>query len=96
MCDEDNDDLGTTAGLGSFLGLYILDDQYTSSVGTKFPEKCSAPEVLNYINFSSKSDVWAFGVLMWEVYSLGKQPYEHYDSARVAECCRAIASTDHS
>lgn len=25
------------------------------------------------------------GVLMWEVYSLGKQPYEHYDNARVAE-----------
>ncbi|XP_027024533.2 cytoplasmic tyrosine-protein kinase BMX isoform X1 [Tachysurus fulvidraco] len=64
---------------------YVLDDQYTSSVGTKFPVKWSAPEVLNYTRFSSKSDVWAFGVLMWEVYSLGKQPYEHYDNARVAE-----------
>ncbi|XP_036419057.1 cytoplasmic tyrosine-protein kinase BMX-like [Colossoma macropomum] len=64
---------------------YVLDDQYTSSVGTKFPVKWSAPEVLNYTKFSSKSDVWAFGVLMWEVYSLGKQPYEHYDNARVAE-----------
>ncbi|KAK3528360.1 hypothetical protein QTP86_034136, partial [Hemibagrus guttatus] len=64
---------------------YVLDDQYTSSVGTKFPVKWSAPEVLNYTRFSSKSDVWAFGVLMWEVYSLGKQPYEHYDNARVTE-----------
>ncbi|XP_034155524.2 cytoplasmic tyrosine-protein kinase BMX isoform X1 [Pangasianodon hypophthalmus] len=64
---------------------YVLDDQYTSSAGTKFPVKWSAPEVLNYTRFSSKSDVWAFGVLMWEVYSLGKQPYEHYDNARVAE-----------
>ncbi|KAM9494823.1 cytoplasmic tyrosine-protein kinase BMX-like isoform 2-T2 [Clarias gariepinus] len=64
---------------------YVLDDQYTSSAGTKFPVKWSAPEVLNYTRFSSKSDVWAFGVLMWEVYSLGKQPYEHYDNAAVAE-----------
>ncbi|XP_072527200.1 cytoplasmic tyrosine-protein kinase BMX-like isoform X2 [Salminus brasiliensis] len=64
---------------------YVLDDQYTSSAGTKFPVKWSAPEVLNYTKFSSKSDVWAFGVLMWEVYSLGKQPYEHYDNAQVAE-----------
>ncbi|XP_058238161.1 cytoplasmic tyrosine-protein kinase BMX-like isoform X2 [Hemibagrus wyckioides] len=64
---------------------YVLDDQYTSSVGTKFPVKWSAPEVLNYTRFSSKSDVWAFGVLMWEVYSLGKQPYEHYDNTRVTE-----------
>ncbi|KAI4875048.1 hypothetical protein NFI96_014254 [Prochilodus magdalenae] len=64
---------------------YVLDDQYTSSAGTKFPVKWSAPEVLNYTKFSSKSDVWAFGVLMWEVYSLGKQPYEHYDNARVVE-----------
>uniref|UniRef100_A0A8B9J8W9 non-specific protein-tyrosine kinase n=1 Tax=Astyanax mexicanus TaxID=7994 RepID=A0A8B9J8W9_ASTMX len=64
---------------------YVLDDQYTSSPGTKFPVKWSAPEVLNYTKFSSKSDVWAFGVLMWEVYSLGKQPYEHYDNGQVAE-----------
>ncbi|XP_076880183.1 cytoplasmic tyrosine-protein kinase BMX-like [Brachyhypopomus gauderio] len=64
---------------------YVLDDQYTSSAGTKFPVKWSAPEVLNYTRFSTKSDVWAYGVLMWEVHSLGKQPYEHYDNARVAE-----------
>ncbi|XP_026867189.1 cytoplasmic tyrosine-protein kinase BMX [Electrophorus electricus] len=64
---------------------YVLDDQYTSSAGTKFPVKWSAPEVLYYTRFSTKSDVWAFGVLMWEVYSLGKQPYEQYDNIHIAE-----------
>ncbi|CAJ0940370.1 unnamed protein product [Ranitomeya imitator] len=39
---------------------YVLDDQYTSSCGAKFPVKWSPPEVFNYSKFSSKSDVWSF------------------------------------
>lgn len=39
----------------------VLDDQYTSSTGTKFPVKWSAPEVFSYSNYSTKSDVWSFG-----------------------------------
>ncbi|XP_066879004.1 cytoplasmic tyrosine-protein kinase BMX isoform X6 [Kogia breviceps] len=62
---------------------YVLDDQYVSSVGTKFPVKWSAPEVFHYFKYSSKSDVWAFGILMWEAFSLGKQPYDLYDNSQV-------------
>ncbi|KFP57868.1 Cytoplasmic tyrosine-protein kinase BMX, partial [Cathartes aura] len=64
---------------------YVLDDLYVSSLGTKFPVKWSAPEVFHYTKFSSKSDVWAFGILMWEVFTLGKQPYELYDNRQVIE-----------
>ncbi|XP_074865574.1 tyrosine-protein kinase ITK/TSK isoform X2 [Carettochelys insculpta] len=64
---------------------YVLDDQYTSSTGTKFPVKWSAPEVFSYSNYSTKSDVWSFGVLMWEVFSEGKIPYENRTNAEVVE-----------
>ncbi|XP_019381186.1 PREDICTED: cytoplasmic tyrosine-protein kinase BMX [Gavialis gangeticus] len=64
---------------------YVLDDLYVSSQGTKFPVKWSAPEVFHYTKFSSKSDVWAFGILMWEVFTLGKQPYELYDNMQVIQ-----------
>ncbi|XP_041738232.1 tyrosine-protein kinase TXK [Coregonus clupeaformis] len=55
---------------------YVLDNQYTSSTGSKFPVKWSPPEVLHYNKYSSKSDVWSFGVLMWEVFTEGKTPFE--------------------
>ena len=49
------------------LARYVLDDQYTSSGGTKFPIKWAPPEVLNYTRFSSKSDVWAYGEIFFMV-----------------------------
>ncbi|XP_033338689.2 tyrosine-protein kinase Btk29A isoform X3 [Megalopta genalis] len=67
------------------LARYVLDDQYTSSGGTKFPIKWAPPEVLHYTRFSSKSDVWAYGVLMWEVFTCGKMPYGRLKNTEVVE-----------
>ncbi|GAA6097708.1 tyrosine-protein kinase ITK/TSK [Tachysurus ichikawai] len=67
---------------------FVLDDQYTSYT-SKFPVKWSSPEVIRYNKFSSKSDVWSFGVLMWEVYSEGRLPYECRSNAEVVESLNA-------
>ncbi|KAK9525056.1 hypothetical protein VZT92_017399 [Zoarces viviparus] len=56
---------------------YVLDNQYTSSSGAKFPVKWSPPEVLHFSKYSNKSDVWSFGVVMWEIYSEGRTPFEN-------------------
>ena len=34
-----------------------------------------APEVLKTRQVTNKSDVWSFGILMWEIFSLGAVPY---------------------
>ncbi|CAG9762218.1 unnamed protein product [Ceutorhynchus assimilis] len=67
------------------LARYVLDDQYTSSGGSKFPIKWAPPEVLNYTRFSSKSDIWAYGVLMWEVFTCGKMPYGRLKNSEVVD-----------
>ncbi|XP_013859286.1 tyrosine-protein kinase BTK isoform X2 [Austrofundulus limnaeus] len=67
------------------LSRYVLDDEYTSSAGSKFPVRWSPPEVLLYCKFSSKSDIWAYGVLMWEVYTLGKLPYERFNNTEIVD-----------
>ncbi|KAF3837531.1 hypothetical protein F7725_004995 [Dissostichus mawsoni] len=59
------------------------DDQYTSSSGTKFPVKWSPPEVFNFCKYSSKSDVWSFAVLMWEVFTEGRMPFEQSQNHEV-------------
>uniref|UniRef100_A0A6Q2ZC17 Tyrosine-protein kinase n=1 Tax=Esox lucius TaxID=8010 RepID=A0A6Q2ZC17_ESOLU len=68
---------------------FVLDDQYTSSQGSKFPFKWSSPEVIKYSKFSSKSDVWSFGVFMWEVYTEGRLPYENQTNSEVVDSLNA-------
>ncbi|XP_053735858.1 tyrosine-protein kinase BTK isoform X1 [Synchiropus splendidus] len=79
------DSNGTVKVTDFGLSRYVLDDEYTSSVGSKFPVRWSPPEVLLYCKFSSKSDIWAYGVLMWEVYTLGRLPYDRLNNTEIVD-----------
>lgn len=43
--------------------------------GGKIPIRWTAPEAIAYRKFTSASDVWSFGIVMWEVMAFGERPY---------------------
>ncbi|XP_055693525.1 tyrosine-protein kinase Shark isoform X2 [Lutzomyia longipalpis] len=55
--------------------LAMDNDYYKASQGGKWPIKWYAQESFNYGTFSHASDVWSFGITLWEMYTLGEPPY---------------------
>ncbi|XP_028907955.1 tyrosine-protein kinase Fes/Fps [Ornithorhynchus anatinus] len=62
------------------------DGVYAASGGLRqIPVKWTAPEALNYGRYSSESDVWSFGILLWETFSLGASPYPNLNNQQTRE-----------
>jgi ephrin-B len=55
---------------------------YTTK-GGKIPVRWTAPEAITYRKFTSASDVWSYGVVMWEVMSYGERPYWNWTNQDV-------------
>ncbi|XP_078281467.1 ephrin type-B receptor 2 isoform X1 [Rhinoraja longicauda] len=62
-------------GLSRFLEDDTSDPTYTSALGGKIPIRWTAPEAIQFRKFTSASDVWSYGIVMWEVMSYGERPY---------------------
>ncbi|KAF6100254.1 macrophage stimulating 1 receptor [Phyllostomus discolor] len=61
----------------------VLDKEYYSVQQhrhARLPVKWMALESLQTYRFTSKSDVWSFGVLLWELLTRGAPPYPHVDA----------------
>ncbi|XP_067947878.1 activated Cdc42 kinase-like isoform X3 [Watersipora subatra] len=70
-------------GLSRALG---LDKEYYQSkyrTDLKIPIAWCAPECINLLRFSSASDVWAFGVTLWEMFTYGKKPWDGLTSMEI-------------
>jgi len=55
------------------------------SSSTKIPIRWSAPEILKGKKYTSKADVWSFGITMWEVFSFAELPYAWLSNHEVYE-----------
>ena len=45
----------------------------------------AAPEVVEFGKYSELSDVWSFGIVVWEIYSYGKTPYATMNNTEAFE-----------
>lgn len=63
--------------LGDFgLSRWVEDHSYYKASRGKLPIKWMAPESINFRRFTAASDVWMFGVCMWEILMLGVKPFQ--------------------
>merc|ERR1712226_531238 len=69
------------------LARFTVDDNsvYVANDQTKFPIKWTAPEAAFDRKFSIKSDVWSYGVLLYEMITYGRVPYPGMDNRTTLE-----------
>ncbi|MCJ8749822.1 hypothetical protein PDJAM_G00192130 [Pangasius djambal] len=74
-------------------GVYDYEDNeeecvYEVKQGTKLPIKWTAPEALHENKFTIKSDVWSFGILLYEIMTFGQTPYSTLTNVQVMQRLR--------
>nr|XP_039251475.1 activated CDC42 kinase 1-like isoform X1 [Styela clava] len=72
--------------IGDFGLMRVLDtkdDHYVMAEKRKIPFAWSAPESLKRRQFSHASDVWMFGVTLWEMFTYGQEPWLSYNGAQI-------------
>ncbi|CAH0578275.1 unnamed protein product [Chrysodeixis includens] len=72
-------------GLSRALGVGKDYYQTNYNVNLKLPVAWCAPECILFLRFTSASDVWAFGVCLWEMFTYGFQPWAAFSGQQILE-----------
>ncbi|KAG1652383.1 Inactive tyrosine-protein kinase transmembrane receptor ROR1 [Nymphon striatum] len=64
-------------------------DYYRVQSKSLMPVRWMPPESILYGKFTSESDVWSFGILLWEIFSFGLQPYYGRSNQEVIDMIRS-------
>ena len=62
-----------------------------SQDGGTVPIRWMSPEAIQYGNYTTANDVWAYGVTMWEIFSYGVIPYSAWTNEDVATNVQAVS-----
>ncbi|XP_063633984.1 activated Cdc42 kinase-like isoform X2 [Cydia splendana] len=76
-------------GLSRALGVGKDYYQTNYNVNLKLPVAWCAPECILYLRFTSASDVWAFAVCLWEMFTYGFQPWAAFSGQQILEAIDA-------
>eukprot|EP00731_Ephydatia_muelleri_P018643 Em0011g683a len=72
--------------IGDFgLSRNLDNENYYVSHGGAIPVKWTAPEAVHYKKYSTASDVWSYGCLLYEIWSVGRKPFEGRSNTEVIE-----------
>ncbi|VDP51400.1 unnamed protein product [Heligmosomoides polygyrus] len=74
----------------SDFGLSRLGTSYTIRGARKMPIKWLAPETIKSFTFSLKTDVFSYGVMVYEIFTNGNEPWDGYTNAEVKKGVRSI------
>lgn len=83
-----NEDETVTVKIGDFgLAREVYSMHYYKQANDNklLPIRWMAPEAIMDGLFTVKSDIWSFGIVLWELLTLGYQPYPGMDNQRVIE-----------
>lgn len=72
-------DFGMSRAMG------VGNDYYKAERAGKWPLKWYAPECIYFFKFTTKSDVWSYGITMWEALTFGGKPYDGLQGQEVIQ-----------
>lgn len=75
---------GSHSQLGDFgMSRDLADAEYYLSQGGVIPVRWTAPEAIYYRKYSTASDIWSYGCLLFEIWSLGTKPFQGQSNTEV-------------